>query len=417
MTFSGSCPSAFTTAALGNGGSASPTLTGAVSGSSCSVSEAVPAAGGGTWVTTVAVNGATPVTLTAVGGELTGPRFALVGGANTVAFTNTWSAPAAPPTLTITNAVHAPAGSTQASATFAVSGSCPSAFTTAALGDGGTASPTLTGAVSGSACTLSEAVPAAPTGAKWTVTAAVNGGAAQTLTIASGSVTVPGFAMVAGTNTVAFTNTYTPPSSSLVPNPAAGGWKFNGTAVLNASALQLTNATTTFAAGSAFWPTAIDPHGVRIDFDATISGGNGADGLAFVFADATRGASASSLGYRGGGLGFSGIPGLAVALDTYKNSVNPSANFVGITNGPTSTSSRDLLHWLATFTLAASLRTATHHITITTTATTLTVAVDGTQVLSQTVTLPTSAYLGFSGATGGLTDRHAIANLTVIPYP
>ena len=51
------------------------------------------------------------------------------------------------------------------------------------------------------------------------------------------------------------------------------------------------------------------------------------------------------------------------------------------------------------------------------TATVSVVAVDGTQVLSQTVTLPTSAYLGFSGATGGLTDRHAIANLTVIPYP
>ena len=56
-------------------------------------------------------------------------------------------------------------------------------------------------------------------------------------------------------------------------------------------ALQLTNATTTFAAGSAFWPTALDPRALRIDFDATIGGGSGADGLAFVFGDATRGAS------------------------------------------------------------------------------------------------------------------------------
>jgi hypothetical protein len=222
--------------------------------------------------------------------------------------------------------------------------------------------------------------------------------------------------MVAATNTIAFTNTYTPPSSSLIPNPAAGGWKLNGTTTLNGTALQLTNATATFAAGSAFWPTAIDPHGLRIDFDATINGGSGADGLAFIFADATHGATPSSLGYRGGGLGFSGIPGLAIALDTYKNSVNPSANFIGITNGPTTTS-RDLLHWLATTTLTASLRTTTHHITITTTATTLTVSVDGTQVLTQTLTLPTSTYLGFSGATGGLTDRHAITNLTITPYP
>jgi Legume-like lectin family len=32
-------------------------------------------------------------------------------------------------------------------------------------------------------------------------------------------------------------------------------------------------------------------------------------------------------------------------------------------------------------------------------------------MLSQTVTLPTSAYVGFTGGTGGLTDRHAIAKL------
>src|SRR5581483_11543568 len=217
----------------------------------------------------------------------------------------------------------------------------------------------------------------------------------------------PAFAMAGGTNTVAITNTYTPPSTSLVPDPTAGGWKFNGTAVLNASALQLTDATTTFAAGSAFWPTALDPRTLKIDFDATIGGGSGADGLAFVFGDATRGATASSLGYRGGGLGFSGIPGFAVALDTYKTSVNPSANFVGITDGPTS-SGKDLMHWIGTANLTASLRSGTHHVTITTTATTLTVAVDGTQVLSKAVTMPTSAFLGFSGGSGGLTDRHAV---------
>jgi hypothetical protein len=41
------------------------------------------------------------------------------------------------------------------------------------------------------------------------------------------------------------------------------------------------------------------------------------------------------------------------------------------------------------------------------------VAIDGTQVLSQAATLPASAYLGFSAGTGGLTNRHAVANVVV----
>ncbi len=102
----------------------------------------------------------------------------------------------------------------------------------------------------------------------------------------------------------------------------------------------------------------------------------------------------------------------AVALDTYKNSANPSNNFVGITDGPSGTTP-DLLHWIATATLATSLRNVTHHVKVLTAGGTLTVSIDGTQVLSQAVTLPSSAYLGFSGGSGGSTDRHAISHLVV----
>jgi hypothetical protein len=34
-------------------------------------------------------------------------------------------------------------------------------------------------------------------------------------------------------------------------------------------------------------------------------------------------------------------------------------------------------------------------------------------VLSQAVTLPSSAYLGFSGGTGGAYNRHAVAHVIV----
>jgi hypothetical protein len=262
--------------------------------------------------------------------------------------------------------------------------------------------------VAGAACAVSE-VP--PTGTGWKTTASVNG-VEVSLVAAGGLLSVPSFALVGGTDSVQFTNTYTSQSGPVVPDPSAGGWQLNGTAVLATGELVLT-AAAGGQAGSGFWPQAVDPRSMTVEFDASIGGGSGADGLAMVLGDASRGALPTSLGASGGGLGFSGIPGLAVALDEYQNSVNPSANFVGISDGPTSAGTPDLLHWLATANLAAALQNATHHVKVVSAAGSLTVSIDGTQVLSQAVSMPSSAYLGFSGGTGGATNRHAIAHLTV----
>ena len=38
----------------------------------------------------------------------------------------------------------------------------------------------------------------------------------------------------------------------------------------------------------------------------------------------------TALGNNGGGEGFAGINGIAVSLDTWKNTSDPSGNFVGI---------------------------------------------------------------------------------------
>jgi len=322
------------------------------------------------------------------------------------------AAPSGPPpppaSLQIATTVTAPSGSPQASAQFVASGTCPSSFTTAALGNGGSATPTLTGAVEGASCGVSEAVPSE---AGWKTTESVNGGPEVPLTPISGKVTVPTFSLSAGANAVHFTNTYTPAPPTKVPDPTAGGWQLNGTTTLTATELLLTS-TAEAQAGTAFWPQTIDPRNLTIEFDAFIGGGSGADGMALVFADPARGATAKSLGYKGGGLGFGGVPALAVALDTYKNSANPSANFVGITDGPSGTA-KDLLHWLSTATLSASLRNVTHHVKVVTAGGTMTVSIDGAQVLSQAVTLPSSVYVGFSGGSGGQTDKHAVSHLVV----
>jgi hypothetical protein len=316
--------------------------------------------------------------------------------------------PPDPATLSITNAVSAPSGSSQAAQTFTYSGACPSSFTTAAIGNGASATPTLTGAVAGSSCSVAET---AQSDSNWSTTVSVNGGAPVRLTASGGKLTVPTFALLAGANTVAFTNTYTPPVSSTIPSPVLGGWQLNGSASISGSSLQLTPATGTLLAGSAFWPTPVDPRAMHVDFDAFIGGGSGADGMTFAIQNAAAtGASPTKLGVRGGGLGFSGISGIAAALVEYKNSVNPSNNFTGITDGPIS-GSTDLMHWVATANLVPILQNQTHHVTVTTGGGLLTIAVDGTQALSRAVTLPASAYVGFTAGDGSLTNRHAVSNV------
>src|ERR1019366_5527408 len=104
-----------------------------------------------------------------------------------------------------------------------------------------------------------------------------------------------------------------------VPAPVSGGWQLNGTAVLNTAAspanLQLTAATGQ-QAGSAFYPTAVPGVGISAAFDAYIGSGSGGDGLTFTLANASV-TRPTALGVNGGGLGFSGIAAIAVALDTH----------------------------------------------------------------------------------------------------
>jgi hypothetical protein len=194
------------------------------------------------------------------------------------------------------------------------------------------------------------------------------------------------------------------------PGPMSGGWALNGTATMAGPSLSLT-AVTANAAGSAFWPTALPSASLHVSFDATLAGGTGADGLALVLADPQSGATASSLGASGGGLGFSGTRGIAVALDTYQNAVNPSANFVGVTDGPGATN--DELHWLATATQVPPLRSVTRHVGVSVNQGTLTVWIDGVSILSTAVTLPDPVLVGFSGGSGAKTDNHAVANVAI----
>jgi hypothetical protein len=197
-----------------------------------------------------------------------------------------------------------------------------------------------------------------------------------------------------------------------VPDPAAGGWQLNGTASIAGGRLQLTPAAAD-QRGSAFWPTQLDPAGgLTIEFDATIADGSGADGLTMTLADPARGATARALGGGGGSLAFGGIPGSAVALATFPNGTQTSGNFLGISDGAQA-GAWQTLSWRAAAPLATPLQDTTRRVRVVVSGGTLTATVDGVTTISQQVTLGDRVLLGFTAATGGLTNRHAISNLSV----
>ena len=116
-------------------------------------------------------------------------------------------------------------------------------------------------------------------------------------------------------------------------------------------------------------------------------------------------------------MGWDGrAPGLAVALDTFRNGRDPSSNFVGLATGR-DTAHPDSLVWAATSRRVPALRGATRHVDVVVSVGTVTVSIDGTQMLAAAVALPPSVLIGFTGADGWLTDRHSITNVSIAAAP
>jgi lectin family protein/ASPM-SPD-2-Hydin domain-containing protein/putative pyrroloquinoline-quinone-binding quinoprotein len=189
--------------------------------------------------------------------------------------------------------------------------------------------------------------------------------------------------------------------------PPGGGWVLNGSAAMSGTSLQLTQ-TAASQAGSAVYPDPAPSNGLKAQFTTRIGGGTGADGMTFALLNA-QSAGARSVGGKGALMGFGGLPGVAVVLSTVHASGYPSNNFVGIATG----SSGGLLKFAATSTSVPKLRTGTHTVGVSVSGGTVTVTVDGTQVLSKAVSLPASVLPAFTASTGSATDNHAVTSATI----
>jgi hypothetical protein len=215
-----------------------------------------------------------------------------------------------------------------------------------------------------------------------------------------------------GPQNVTLTASGVDPTGS-VTLPAPTGWRRNGAARLSGTDLQLTRAVQN-TAGSAVFPTPVVSDGLHAKFTAVIGGGTGGDGMTLSLLDAGR-ASARALGATGGGLGYAGLHGVAVALDTRRNANDPSGNFLGIARK----GKGSYLSWVATTTRIPKLRTGSHTVDIAVVGKTIKIKVDGVLRLSPTVaSLPSTALLAFTGATGRYTDIHTVrgAKITARAY-
>jgi hypothetical protein len=212
-----------------------------------------------------------------------------------------------------------------------------------------------------------------------------------------------------GAHNVPITGTAVNPASGApLPPVSAGAWVFNGSAAVSGQSLVL-NPAVSSTVGSAVYSTPLPSDGMSATFTATIGGGTGADGMTFAMLDASA-ASPRSIGPAGGALGFYGLPGVAVVLDTYQNGTDPSANFIGIATGGTTTG---IATFAATTSNIPDLRTGSHVVGVQVSGGQMAVSLDGVPKLSAAVTLPASVLPAFTGSSGGRYDQHAVSNVSI----
>jgi hypothetical protein len=248
------------------------------------------------------------------------------------------------------------------------------------------------------------AVPAAPDGVavfEWTASEWATGDHLVELTVtdscAQGAADSVGFCQNEG---------YTEDSIDLA------SWNFEGSARWDAdnSWVELT-APLHDQAGTAFQTTStVSSDAVNIEFEFYVSGGTGADGISLTAIDADR--MSTFVGGAGGGIGYYGLPGWSIEIDTWYNAVHndpTTADHVSVhIDGDVNTP-------LAWATLPDMEDGAWHMGLVEVVGSHMRVWVDGTLYIDDTISglVPFDAYVGFTAATGGSTNYHLIDALEV----
>ncbi len=229
-----------------------------------------------------------------------------------------------------------------------------------------------------------------------------------------------------GTYSLSISNAYGPAASSESSVTVSNGfglydgsaWSLNGGATMNGDALSITEAVNS-QARTAFFRTPVSVGAFQAHFLYQDVSGGGADGAAFIVQNSTAGPAA--LGPGGGGFAYVGItPSVAVLLNIYSGA--PGGRGIAfMTNGNTPEFSGTTYSNTAPLNLASgnpidvTVRYALGVMTLT-----LVDSTAGTSYKTNvTINLPavvggTNAYIGFSGATGGINAQQQISNVSFI---
>jgi hypothetical protein len=181
-----------------------------------------------------------------------------------------------------------------------------------------------------------------------------------------------------------------------------------------ACSFQLTPAATD-QLGEIVWPDLISTGDIQLSFTMTLSNPSPtpADGFTLVFGDPSTGATTTSLGTQGMGLGASGIPGSLFGFDTYHNAGDPMVPYVGVGRSDAGLFENPWFNVNTSIpTLVAVSQSISHDYTITIIQGQMTVTLDGVQVMSGSVALPAVAYMYFTASTGGSFEQAVISNVT-----
>jgi hypothetical protein len=168
--------------------------------------------------------------------------------------------------------------------------------------------------------------------------------------------------------------------------------------------------------GEIVWPDLISTGDIQLSFTMTLSSPSNppADGFTLVFGDPSLGATPTSLGTQGMGLGASGIPGSLFGFDTYHNAGDPMVPYVGVGRSDAALFEKPWFNVNTSIpTLVAVGQSISHDYTISIIQGQMTVTLDGVQVMSGSVALPAVAYMYFTASTGGSFEQAVISNVAV----
>ncbi len=182
-----------------------------------------------------------------------------------------------------------------------------------------------------------------------------------------------------------------------------------------ACSFQLTPAVTD-QLGEIVWPDLISTGDIQLSFTMTLSNPSPtpADGFTLVFGDPSTGATTTSLGTQGMGLGAAGIPGSLFGFDTYHNAGDPMVPYVGVGRSDAALFEKPWFNVNTSIpTLVAVGQSISHDYTISVIQGQMTVTLDGVQVMSGSVSLPPVAYMYFTASTGGSFEQAVISNVAV----